>query len=155
MQETLLSEWHKRCLKDENRQPFMRTAIYLNRRAFTLVEIMVVVAIIAMLASISIPNYLRMRKRSQASRILSDLQKVDSAIDLYAIENKKGEGTVVTWSDIRNYIKTDSVLYVSGGVDLLGHPFEGFTVDSPPLLSTASFDSLSDVAPLEFWSPYR
>ncbi len=41
---------------------------------FTLVEIMIVVAIIALLAAIAVPGFLRARKRSQASRILNDLR---------------------------------------------------------------------------------
>ncbi len=46
-----------------------------NRRGgFTLVEIMIVVAIIALLAAIAVPGFLRARKRSQASRVLNDLQ---------------------------------------------------------------------------------
>ena len=55
-------------------------------RGFTLVEIMIVVAIIALLASIAVPGFLRARKRSQASRILNDLRLIDSALDQYAIE---------------------------------------------------------------------
>ena len=46
---------------------------------------MVVVAIIALLASIAVPNFLRARKRSQATRMLEDLRIIDSAIDQYAI----------------------------------------------------------------------
>ncbi|MEO6786925.1 MAG: prepilin-type N-terminal cleavage/methylation domain-containing protein, partial [Chthoniobacteraceae bacterium] len=48
---------------------------------FTLVEIMIVVAIIALLASIAVPNFLRSRKRSQATAILEDLRIIDSAVD--------------------------------------------------------------------------
>ena len=59
-----------------------------NRGGFTLVEIMIVVAIIALLAAIAVPNFLRARKRSQATRILEDLRMIDSAVDQYAIENK-------------------------------------------------------------------
>ena len=52
---------------------------------------MIVVAIIALLAAIAVPGFMRARKRSQASRILTDLRLIDSAIDQYAIENNKKE----------------------------------------------------------------
>src|ERR1051325_4849113 len=78
-----------------------------NRRGgFTLVEIMIVVAIIALLAAIAVPNFLRARKRSQATRILEDLRIISSAIDQYAIDNNKSGGTDVAWADIQNYVKT-------------------------------------------------
>ena len=60
-----------------------------NRGGFTLVEIMIVVAIIALLAAIAVPNFLRARKRSQATRILEDLRMIDGAMDQYAIESNK------------------------------------------------------------------
>src|SRR3954467_8654361 len=91
-----------------------------SRGGFTLVEIMVVVAIIALLASIAVPNFLRARKRSQATRILEDLRIIDSAIDQYAIENNKSAGDAVVWRDIQVYLKKGGVLYNSSGVDLLG-----------------------------------
>jgi prepilin-type N-terminal cleavage/methylation domain-containing protein len=122
--------------------------------AFTLVEIMVVVAIIALLASIAVPNFLRARKRSQASRILEDLRIIDAAIDQYAIENNKSGGATVQWADIQNYVKKGSVLYNSGGSDLFGYYYLGFTVDGIPKLRPATFQKLSDVAPSDFWSPY-
>ena len=59
-----------------------------KRAGFTLVEIMIVVAIIALLAAIAVPGFLRARKRSQASKILNDLRMIDSAVDQYAIETK-------------------------------------------------------------------
>ena len=54
----------------------------LNRKhaGFTLVEIMIVVAIIALLAAIAVPGFLRARKRSQASKILNDLRMIDAAV---------------------------------------------------------------------------
>ncbi len=122
--------------------------------AFTLVEIMIVVAIIALLASIAVPNFLRARKRSQATRILEDLRIIDSAIDQYAIENNKAGGVSVQWADIQHYLKKGSVLYTSGGNDLFGNAYTGFSVDSLPKLRSTSFSKLSDVAPSDFWSPY-
>ena len=125
-----------------------------NRGGFTLVEIMIVVAIIALLAAIAVPNFLRARKRSQATRILEDLRIIDSAIDQYAIENNKSGGATVSWTDIQKYLKNGSVLYNSQGTDLLSNTYGAFSVDNLPKLSTTSFDKLSDVAPSDFWSPF-
>src|ERR1700722_16881267 len=91
--------------------------------AFTLVEIMVVVAIIALLASIAVPNFLRARKRSQATRCLEDLRIIDSACDQYAIENNKTTGNSIVWTDIQSYVKTGSVLYNSQGFDMFGNAY--------------------------------
>src|SRR3954469_5439740 len=118
-----------------------------NRGGFTLVEIMIVVAIIALLAAIAVPNFLRARKRSQATRILEDLRIIDSAIDQYAIENNKSGGSNVNWTDIQVYLKTGSVIYNSGGKDLLSNSYGSFSVDAIPKLSSTSFSKLSDVAP--------
>ena len=125
-----------------------------NRGGFTLVEIMIVVAIIALLAAIAVPNFLRARKRSQATRILEDLRIIDSAVDQYAIENNKSGGQFANWTDVQGYLKKGSVLYNSGGTDLLSNTYGSFTVDEIPKLSTTSFDKLSDVAPADFWSPF-
>ena len=103
-----------------------------NRGGFTLVEIMIVVAIIALLAAIAVPNFLRARKRSQATRILEDLRIIDSAIDQYAIENNKSGGASVNWTDIQAYLKKGSVIYNSSGSDLLGNNYVGYSVDSIP-----------------------
>jgi prepilin-type N-terminal cleavage/methylation domain-containing protein len=127
-----------------------------NRRGgFTLVEIMVVVAIIAMLAAIAVPNFLRARKRSQATRVLEDLRMIDSAIDQYAIETNKTTGAAVSWNDVKAYLKTGSALYNSGGGDLFGNSFPALTVDSLPRVPAATKSALSDVAPPAFWSPFQ
>ena len=127
-----------------------------NRGGFTLVEIMIVVAIIALLAAIAVPNFLRARKRSQATRILEDLRMIDSALDQYAIETNKTTGATAIWTDIKAYLKVGSTLYNSTGTDLLGNSFgANFTVDTIPKVPTATFESLSDVAPNDFWSPFK
>ena len=128
-----------------------------NRGGFTLVEIMIVVAIIALLAAIAVPNFLRARKRSQATRILEDLRIIDSAIDQYAIENNKSGGDSANWTDLSSYLKKGSVLYNSKGTDMLGGWYgsnASFVVDTLPKLSTGTFGKLSDVAPSDFWSPF-
>src|ERR1700678_1461524 len=101
-----------------------------NRGGFTLVEIMIVVAIIALLAAIAVPNFLRARKRSQATRILEDLRDLDHALDQYAIDNGKTSGAAASFTDLSAYIKTGTVLYATGA-DIFGDSYgPAFTVDS-------------------------
>ena len=127
-----------------------------NTGGFTLVEIMIVVAIIALLAAIAVPNFMRARKRAQATRYLQDLRLIDSAIDLYAIERNKAGGAPVAWSDVQLYLKSGSVLHSSAGKDMFGTAFSSgnWAVDTLPKIPTTSFNKLSDVAPSDFWSPY-
>lgn len=125
-----------------------------KRGGFTLVEIMIVVAIIALLAAIAVPGFLRSRKRSQASKILNDLRLIDAAVDQYAIENAKISGAPVAVPDWTNYLKKDTTLYATGQ-DLFGNSFGAQTVDSLPRVPTASKNNLSDVTDTAFWSPYN
>ena len=124
-----------------------------RRGGFTLVEIMIVVAIIALLAAIAVPGFLRARKRAQATRILNDLRLIDSAVDQYAIETNRSTGNQVTYSDWRAYLKVGTALYNTGN-DMLGNSFGGQTVDTLPAVPHNSWLALSDVAPTSFWSPY-
>ena len=127
-----------------------------RRGGFTLVEIMIVVAIIALLAAIAVPNFLRARKRSQATRVLEDLRLIDAAVDQYAIETNRSTGYQVQWNDVKSYLKVGSKLYNSNHADLLGGDFgTTFSVDTLPAVPTSTYNSLSDVAPAEFWSPFR
>ena len=135
----------------------MLRKLHTRKGGFTLVEIMIVVAIIALLAAIAVPNFLRARKRSQATQVLEDLRLIDSAIDQYAIETNKSGGAAVNFTDIKAYLKTGSKLYNSGGKDLLGNDFNGgsFKVDEIPKVAANTFTELSDVAPNDFWSPFK
>jgi prepilin-type N-terminal cleavage/methylation domain-containing protein len=132
----------------------MRTKLFHGRHGFTLVEIMIVVAIIALLASIAVPGFLRARKRSQASRIINDLRLIDNAVDMYAIENSKKGGDPVPVSEWTKYMKIGTNLSRSG-TDILGTSYGPQTVDVIPRVATSTYQALSDVAPDPFWSPYH
>jgi len=125
----------------------------LRQKGFTLVEIMIVVAIIALLAAIAVPGFLRARKRSQASRILNDLRMIDSALDQYAIENNKKSNVPVGTADWTSYIKKGSPLYNTGS-SIFGTAYGPQTVDQIPQVPSSDYDVLSDVAGTGFWSPY-
>jgi prepilin-type N-terminal cleavage/methylation domain-containing protein len=127
----------------------------LNKRrgGFTLVEIMIVVAIIALLAAIAVPGFLRARKRSQATRILNDLRMIDSAVDQYAIETNKSSGSAVAVADWTNYMKKGSSLFNTGN-DIFGNSYGVQSVDTLPKCPLNSWNTLSDVADTSFFSPY-
>jgi len=124
-----------------------------KRAGFTLVEIMIVVAVIALLAAIAVPGFLRSRKRSQAAKVLNDLRMIDSAVDQYAIETSKKSGDAINTTDWTNYVKKDTVLY-NTGQDLFGDDYGPQTVDSLPAAPAGAWATLSDVADTTFWSPY-
>lgn len=129
--------------------------LHTNHSAFTLVEIMVIVALIGLLSAIAVPNFLRSRKRTQATNVLEDLRILDYAIDQYAIECGKATDFNPDFADLQAYMKRDTRLYGSGNTDILGNSFGTFTVDTTPRVPAASFTALSDVAPSSFWSPYH
>jgi len=124
-----------------------------RRAGFTLVEIMIVVAIIALLAAIAVPGFLRARKRSQAAKVLNDLRMIDAAVDQYAIETSRSTGVTVDVTDWTNYVKKDTMLYTTGK-DMFGNDYGAQTVDSLPKVPASAWASLSDVADATFWSPY-
>jgi prepilin-type N-terminal cleavage/methylation domain-containing protein len=131
----------------------MSNLTFRRNSGFTLVEIMIVVAIIALLAAIAVPGFLRARKRSQASRILNDLRMIDSAVDQYAIETNRKTNDPVAVGDWTNYLKKGSSLYNSGK-SILGSDYGPQTVDTIPQVPTSDLAVLSDVAGTGFWSPY-
>ena len=70
------------------------------------------------------------------------------------MRNKTG-GANVDWTDVKGYLKIGSTLYNSGGVDMLNNSFGTFSVDAIPKVPSTTFTKLSDVAPAEFWSPFK
>lgn len=76
---------------------------------FTLVEIMIVIAIIGLLCAIAIPNYVRARANSQANACINNLRQIDGAMQQFAIERSKHVGDSVSYpSDLTPYLKLNS-----------------------------------------------
>jgi prepilin-type N-terminal cleavage/methylation domain-containing protein len=76
------------------------------REAFTLVEIMIVVAIIGLLAALVLPSFLKSRKQSQGRRIINDARQMDAAIDQWAMETSQTDGTAINTASASSYFKT-------------------------------------------------
>jgi prepilin-type N-terminal cleavage/methylation domain-containing protein len=76
---------------------------------FTLVEIMVVIAIIGLLAAIAIPNFVRARASGQADACINNLRQIDSAAHQFALEQHKITGAAISYpDDLTPYIKLNA-----------------------------------------------
>lgn len=71
---------------------------------FTLIEIMIVVAIIGLLAAIAIPNFLRARATAQQNACIENLRNIDGAIQQWALQSGAGPNASVTASDIQPFM---------------------------------------------------
>ena len=79
-----------------------------GRSGFTLVEIMIVVALIGLLASIAVPNYVKARGNSQQSACVNNLRQIDGAAQTWALETKQPANGTYTLADLIPYIKLDA-----------------------------------------------
>ena len=134
-------------------KPFLLARLPASNRAFTLVEIMIVVAIIALLAAIAVPGFLRSRKRSQGVSVLTDLRLIDGAMDQYALEYNKGANVAIPVGAWKMYIKPSTRLYVTNA-NVFGDIYGDQTLGTLPPVPSKTWDNLIDVCDASFWSPY-
>ena len=76
-----------------------------RRGGFTLIEIMIVVAIIGLLAGISTPRMVKARDTSQLNAIINNLRIIEQSKDAWALENKQGNGALPTYTDLGEFFK--------------------------------------------------
>jgi prepilin-type N-terminal cleavage/methylation domain-containing protein len=75
-----------------------------GRRGFTLVEIMIVVAIIGLLAAIAIPNFIHARTESQTNMCIDNLRMLDAAKQQWALEHGEVSTSTPQSTDIQPYL---------------------------------------------------
>ena len=80
--------------------------IRMRKKGFTLVEIMIVVAIIGLLAAIAIPNFVKARDTAQKNACIANLKQIQGAIQVWAIDNNASGSTNVEMGNlVSDYIK--------------------------------------------------
>ena len=80
-----------------------------RKAGFTLVEIMIVVAIIGLLAAIAIPNFVKARTTAQTNACINNLRQIDGAKEQWALEKKKNDLDACTSADVAPYIKGNAM----------------------------------------------
>ena len=75
-----------------------------RKSGFTLVEIMIVVAIIGLLAAIAIPNFVRARTSAQTNACINNLRQIDGAKQEWALETKKSGAVTPTDAELQTYL---------------------------------------------------
>ncbi|HUK83802.1 MAG TPA: prepilin-type N-terminal cleavage/methylation domain-containing protein [Verrucomicrobiae bacterium] len=119
-----------------------------NSLAFTLVEIMVVVAIIGVVMLIAVPAFIKPRKQSQGQRIVNDARQLDAAINQWAVEKGKQDGDKVNTTQAASYLKDGWI-----AKDILGNSYKIGTVGTNQVQIAAKTKKALAKCGVD-WGPY-
>lgn len=130
-----------------------------------LIPILVLLLSVTIVTMLVIPNFLRARKRSRATRVLEDLRMIDARHDQYAIEFNKKAAEDEKWAEVKRHLKPGTTLRCGGSASSISLSISletpiRLTLGNPePSTTTSELDHealnrLLEISPVSFWGEY-
>ncbi len=118
-------------------QPEVDKPMLLQKRAFTLIELLIVVAIIGILAAIAVPNFMNARTRAKVASVRAELRALSAALESYRLDNNQ-----YPWPRINN--RFDTANHIANVIEL-----------TTPISYISTVDMDDPFVPEKFWVSYQ
>jgi general secretion pathway protein G len=124
-----------------------------KRKGFTLIELMIVIAIIIILAAIAIPNYLRMTDRARRARVAGDFASIATSLEAYSVD--WGHYPVATTAQLINKTTIDTVIEGELSGDTAGNPTENIAAHTTLTGEAGGIDYIKTGTLVSMYNPFN